>query len=251
MKIYSGCGNTFLIGEYKNDLTVDEVLKRLENIDVDGLMLVEKEPLTMHLYNKDGSIASMCGNGIRCFIHYCYDQNYLLSDENIVKTLSGNIYTKILDKTNFLVYVGMNEASFTYTDNKEYLEEEMCINSHLYKISLVNTGVWHGVIIPNSFNDALIDAKDIREYGRFKENLNVDLVSIDKIKNIIYVKTYERGVGFTKACGTGVMATYIVLKKLGIINSSSIEIYTDGGKILTGIDKKPFIIGESKYICDK
>lgn len=249
MKIYSGCGNTFMIAQYDEKYDSIEIARSICKDELDGFMLVKTNPLYMHLYNRDGSIASMCGNGIRCFIHYCYDHNLLKTNENIVKTPSGDIYTKIETINPFVVFVGMNKPTFTYTDNKEYFEKEIIIKNHKYNISLVNTGVWHGVIIPKDFNQALIDAKDIRNYELFKENLNVDLVKFSKeYVDGVYVKTYERGVGFTKACGTGSLATYIILKKLGLISSSSISIYTDGGKIIAGIEMCPFIKGPSECI---
>lgn len=247
MKIYSGCGNTFMITMYDKKYDFCEFAKNICQDNLDGFMLVKTDPFYMHLYNRDGSIASMCGNGIRCFIHYCYDLGLLTKKENIVETPSGKIYTRIESLEPFVVYVGMNEATYTYTDGKEYLEKEIIVNNHIYNISLVNTGVWHGIIIPKNFDEALTDAKAIRNHELFKENLNVDLVKFSKEFNDgVYVKTYERGVGFTKACGTGSLATYIILRKLNLISSSSIAIYTDGGKILAGIEEEPFIMGPSK-----
>ena len=88
----------------------------------------------------------------------------------------------------------------------------------------------------------------LREYPEFQEWLNIDIVKITDQE--VFVKTYERGVGYTKACGTGVAATYQILKKLGIINDESVEITTEGGKIIAGKNNMgPYIIGPS--VCEK
>ena len=79
MKKYHGCGNIFIITTYNKKY---ENLNFIKDIckDVDGFMMVKTNPLEMVLYNKDTSIAPMCGNGMRCFIQYCYDHNLLESD---------------------------------------------------------------------------------------------------------------------------------------------------------------------------
>lgn len=247
MKIYSGCGNTFVIAKYDYLKDNPDYAKRICNNKTDGLILVKQFPLEMIMYNKDGSSASMCGNGIRCFIKFCYDEKIINSLENSVKTPSGYRYTKIVSIDPFMVYVGMNEATYSYIDNRTYLNEPITVNNHTYNISLVNTGVWHGVIITNDLDEALIDAPYIQNMEEFKDYLNVDIVIIKS--DSIYVKTYERGVGFTQACGTGAMATFHILKKLNLIDKDEITITVDGGIIKTGIDEDgSYILGESKYL---
>ena len=89
----------------------------------------------------------------------------------------------------------------------------------------------------------------LREYAEFQEWLNIDIVKITEQN--VFVKTLERGVGYTKACGTGVAATYQILKKLGITKEESLEITTEGGKIIAGKNNTgPYIIGPSVYEKD-
>ena len=245
MEKYHGCGNSFIITAYDKKYENREFIKNI-CYDVDGFMMVKTNPLEMVLYNKDTSLAPMCGNGIRCFIQYCYNHNIINENENTVKTPSGNIYTRIINKNPFLVYVGLNEEYYTYIDNKEYTKKTYIINDTKYEISLVNSGVWHGIVIPTDFEKALLDMIILREYPEFQEWLNIDIVKIEN--NNIFVKTLERGVGYTKACGTGVSATYHILKKLNIITTNEIDIYTEGGKITAGKDDSPYIIGPSEFI---
>ena len=246
MKKYSGCGNTFMICRYQKEYDNKDFAKKI-SLDTDGFLMVKENPLTMIIYNQDGSIAKMCVNGIRCFIKYCYDEKIITSLENTVQTLSGNIYTKIINLNPFLVYVRMNEPVYTYIDNRQHLNESLHLNHHFYQISLINTGVWHGVIIPHNFQEALSDAKDIRNLPNYVDYLNIDLVQIKD--NKIYLKTYERGVGFTKACGTGASATFHILKKLQLIDTNKILINVDGGQIEAGIDENgSYILGEATYL---
>ena len=71
MKVYKyhSCENIFLITDYKENIDFSDVAKKL-CVDVDGLIAVKYDPFEMCYFNKDGSKALMCGNGIRCTMHY-------------------------------------------------------------------------------------------------------------------------------------------------------------------------------------
>jgi diaminopimelate epimerase len=79
---YQGCGNDFIIinnlsntfPNTSNDL-IKNLCDRNFGIGSDGLILInesKKEPFEMVYYNADGNLSSMCGNGGRCAIHFCY-----------------------------------------------------------------------------------------------------------------------------------------------------------------------------------
>ena len=117
MEIYSGCENTFIICMYQSQKDHAAYAQMVCKNKIDGFMMVKTTPLEMVLYNQDGSLASMCGNGIRCFIEYCYRHHIIQEEENMVLTPSGRIDTKIVNLSPFMVYVRMNEPIFTYIDN--------------------------------------------------------------------------------------------------------------------------------------
>lgn len=239
MNIYHGLGNTFVIIDYNQKYDKPEIATELCKNQYDGLILVKTKPLEMIIYNKDGTLAKMCGNGIRCFIKYCYDKKIITKNSNVVLTGSGEINTIILSTSPFCVKVEMKVTSKIKVKN-------IIINNNKYKVSMIDTGVKHAIIICDDLDKALIDAKDIYECAYFNKKVNIDFVKI--IKNI-YLKTYERGVGFTKACGTGALATFLVLKEANIICDDEVEILVDGGVIKAGVDKRgPYIIGPSELI---
>ena len=184
MEIYSGCENTFIICMYQSQKDHAAYAQMVCKNKIDGFMMVKTTPLEMVLYNQDGSLASMCGNGIRCFIEYCYRHHIIQEEENMVLTPSGRIDTKIVNLSPFMVYVRMNEPIFTYIDNRIYLDEPIVVNNHIYKISLVHTGVWHGIILPDDFKQALEDAPLIRNLPLFKEYLNLDIIMIYMLKHM-------------------------------------------------------------------
>lgn len=251
MEFYSGCKNTFYITEYDEIYDNPLAAKKICNDKVDGFIMIKTKPLAFHMYNKDGSIANMCGNGIRCFIHYCYNHNLISSKENIVNTLNGKYHTEIISTNPFYVNVNMVKPKYEYLDGKTHLNEEVIINNNLYNISLINTGVWHAVIITDNeekYQNYIKDVKNIFNSTFFMKSPNVNLVLLKD--NNVYLKTYEYGVNdFTKACGTGSTATYLILNKLNIINKNSIDIIQEGGT-LTIFEKNDnlYMMGPSEQI---
>lgn len=75
---YHGLGNDFLILNKKEVKNQDiyrltkKLCDRHFGIGADGIILSDE--LSMEIYNADGSYAQMCGNGIRCYAKYCYDE---------------------------------------------------------------------------------------------------------------------------------------------------------------------------------
>lgn len=70
IRMYDGCGNDFVLVDYSEKEDYGQLAQTLcseEHFDTDGLIAVKQNPLEMIYYNKDGSRAPMCGNGIRCF----------------------------------------------------------------------------------------------------------------------------------------------------------------------------------------
>jgi len=105
---YHGCGNDFII--IKEDAAAREsyselakrICHRTLGIGADGLIVVCLKPLEMIFYNSDGSRAPMCGNGIRCFAKYCYDEGICNEEIFNVETLAGTIGVTVVETNQFL-----------------------------------------------------------------------------------------------------------------------------------------------------
>ena len=245
MEIYHGSHNTFIIAPYQNRWDDSHIAKQYCKGQYDGFILVKPYPLEMIIYNQDGSIATMCGNGIRCFIHYCYIHQLITELENDVITRSGVVHTQIISIEPFLVRVDMQVSYLEDFNQIVDFPKWIDINHHTYPVYLVHTGVWHGVVITSNWDSTVRDAPDLYQYPPFKNNVNIDIVKQEEDTEKIYIKTYERGVGFTATCGTGMMATYAVLLHLGLIQPKEIQIQSDGGVMIVG---KNYIMGPSCFI---
>ena len=239
MKLYKyhSCNNTFLITTLKKDVNYDELSREMcERYTADGLIVFENDPMKMNIYNKDGSIASMCGNGIASLIKYLYDV-YGIYDYFEIETLSGIYTCEIINKNPFKVKVALGIG-------EDYVLEKIRIKENEYLINLFTLGVKHAVYRTNDFSNACNEAINIFEY--YNGEYNVDIVEVidDKTFNIY---THEKGVGHTKSCGTGAAASaYILYSEVN--TDSQMMAISEGGITEVIIDDQIYIINEVNFI---
>lgn len=214
-----GLGNDFIIIEDRSvlDLPPEDAVRlcsRRTGIGADGVMLVldsDRADAFMRLYNSDGSIAEMCGNGIRCFAKYLYDSGIARKPVIDIDTPAG-IKTSVLTIENEQVAgvrIDMGVPMFERRDIPMTGEgvcalEPIAVDGREFTCSALNTGVPHLVV----FEDGLSE-EDICHYGPllekhllFPAKINVNFARILEDKSIA-VRTWERGCGRTLACGTG------------------------------------------------
>ena len=85
-------------------------------------------------------------------------------------------------------------------------------------------------------------------YEKFTKQINVNFVEIIDRENI-KLKTYERGVGFTKACGTGGAASFVVLMSKNLIENHVKNHLEFGVLKYNIIDEEIYMTGPSEKIC--
>lgn len=217
---YHGCGNNFILvreadvrGLDYSNLAVS-MCSVATGIGADGLIVVREEPeLEMVFYNMDGSRAPMCGNGIRCFAAYCRDQRIRRQTEYPVKTLAGQMMVQVLQKKPFMAEISMGKPSFRSRDfgvldgSETFLNQRLETTEGPFTVSSCFMGTVHTVVWVDEFPSETA-ARQLSNHPVFSEKTNVNFVKrIDSAT--LEIKTYERGVGFTYACGTGACASQV------------------------------------------
>lgn len=264
-----GVGNDFIAidGRFDNIDSNDysdlakRVCHRHFGIGADGLLVVKNSDVCdveMVYYNSDGSRANMCGNGLRCFCKFVYDNNIVNENEFTVYTLDGvkkislNIYN---DKIN-TIRVNMGKANFNpknipvNTDKEVFINEKLVVDNKEFLVSSVLMGVPHTIVFVDEINK-----KDIYSYGElieknkvFPQNTNVNFVKIDDRDNI-KVYTWERGCGYTLGCGTGMTASVIVANYLDKVDNI-VNVSSEGGTVKIEILDDVYMIGNAVKICE-
>ncbi len=224
---YHGLGNDFIVVDYDEVDTFDleklakPLCDRHTGVGADGLVVIKHRPLEMLFYNSDGSTARMCGNGLRCLAHYLYASGFD-AGEFTVKTGAGEMHVEITGEEPFLAKVNMGKPDFTpakvpvTTDQPEFINQTLTAGGNKYTVSSLFMGTNHTVVFVED-----ITAVDVEKTGAeiannpiFPDSTNVNFVQV--LDNAtLRVRTYERGVGTTLACGTGCCAAAVMAAKLG------------------------------------
>ena len=266
-----GCGNDFVIIDYdeflKLDMKITDAAKMLCDrhfgIGADGLIIpntsTEDADIGWFFYNSDGSTAQMCGNGMRCFAKYVYDNKLVDKKMFSVKTLAGIIKPEILDDG----FVRVNMAQPILEPEKipfipsHNLNYKISVKNMIFEGNAVSMGNPHFVIFVAPEDDVMEFAKEygpiIETSAEFPEKTNVEFVKIKSYKKI-ELAVWERGCGITLACGTGACASVVA----GILNGyieNSVEVQLPGGVvnvIWNGAPNKPqgdvFLSGPAEYV---
>lgn len=264
-----GVGNDFIAidGRFDNKDSNDysdlakKVCHRRFGVGADGLLVVKTSDISdveMVYYNSDGSRANMCGNGLRCFCKFVYDNNIVKDTEFSVYTLDGikKISLNIESEKNYTIRVNMGKPNFNpknipVNTNKEvFIKEKLLIDNKEVEVSSILMGVPHTIV----FVDELIK-EDIYKYGKlieeneiFPNKTNVNFVKVDD-KDNIHVYTWERGCGYTLGCGTGMTASVILANYLGKTNEI-VNVKSEGGSVRIELLDDVYMIGNAVKICE-
>ena len=200
------------------------ICNRHFGVGSDGLILAvpgETHKFRMIFYNPDGSEAEMCGNGIRCFARFLYDQGLSKSKIHDIETLAGVIHTEIL-KTGqiFLISTDIGKPILERKKipvkgkGKYCINESMNLNGRKVQFTSISLGNPHTLIFVKEFglNWRKI-GKIVENHPIFPRRTNVEFVKIINRRRI-QLKIWERGVGETLASGTGASAATVA----GVLN---------------------------------
>lgn len=253
-----GSGNDFLIiDELTTDLTFTEeerrnlaiaLCNRNSELGADGILFVLKSnhagaDARMRVFNADGSEASMCGNGLRCVARYAIDE---LGKENmLIETMKIDLQ---VEKTED-IYEGIptfkveiKPVSFKVKDLPLIIDQEELHNELLPELH--DSLLFSALAVPNphlvTITETEVIQSNLQEELASKVNGPNDLfpdgVNVSFVKSLepgsIYVRTFERGVGFTNACGTAMSASSLVTCMNGLNDlETEITVCNNGGKV--------------------
>jgi diaminopimelate epimerase len=228
-----GLGNDFVILDGRSGpIAMTEALaKRLadrrEGIGCDQLILLEPSDaadLRMRIFNADGSEVESCGNASRCVVK--------LTGATAIETAGGIIHG---DVTGAEVEVSLVEPHFDWdaiplayampTDPVQMGWE------NLDRPYAVNVGNPHLVFFVEDLDDIDIEGlgPGIETDPTFPERINVNVAQI--ADGAIRLRTFERGAGLTRACGTGACATAVAAIRAKLV-SSPVRVTMPGGTLV-------------------
>jgi len=233
-----GLGNDFLVTDDQRcpiALTPEIISQwsdRHYGVGFDQLLFLSKSSdadvdLNYQIFNADGSKVSQCGNGARCAARYAVSMG--LSDKNqiVLQTSSTRMVAEILSEGAVKVSMGMPDfspASLPFLPEWPMNEKGFYVPSGVDPVlpfGIASMGNPH-VVIPVE----KIEQIDLERVGSFfshhryfPERVNVGFLEIIS-EQLINLIVYERGVGLTRACGSGACAAMAVLKNQGLVQDT-------------------------------
>lgn len=191
----------------------------------------------MDYRNGDGSIAEMCGNGLRVFVRHLWEQGLVDQGRLDIATRAGLRTAWPQDDGRIKVSMGAARVSPEPT----WVE----LDGRRHPATTVDVGNPHAVVVLD--DEAELAALDLSrapsfDAGLYPAGVNVEFVVASSGQRLA-MRVHERGVGETMSCGTGIVATAAAhLVRTGQL-TGNVEVEVPGGLLDVQIDE------DQAYLC--
>jgi diaminopimelate epimerase len=231
----SGSGNDFVFfdlrdgppGRLEEPDAIRAISARATGVGADGVVFLSpgtRDHFAIRYYNSDGSLGELCGNATLCSLRLATELGIVDSDEVSIDTDAGLIRARMADGLPEIDLAPVTEVKLEVPAIPRTAGEEL--------LGFARAGVPHIVIVDDDVSsaDILGRGRKIRRDPSLHDGANVNFVT--KSDDEWVIRTYERGVeGETLACGTGAVATGILLSEWGRA-SSPVRLLTRSGRRL-------------------
>lgn len=209
-------------------------------IGCDQILLVEAPTVPgvdfrYRIYNADGGEVEQCGNGVRCFARFVLDKHLTTRHDISVETNAGIISTQV--GANGLITVNMGVPQFAPADipfiaDTQALAYTLDVAGQHVNIGAVSMGNPHAIMQVDNVDTAPVATlgPQIEQHARFPRRVNAGFMQIID-RSHIRLRVYERGVGETRACGTGACAAVAVGRQQGLLDET-VTVDLPGGTLL-------------------
>lgn len=227
---------------------------RRTGIGFDQLLVVQppEDPAAdfkYRIFNADGTEAEQCGNGARCFMLFVRDQGLTLKTQVTLQTSTGLITCTLNEDSTVSVDMGVpvlepqgipfiaDPARASDADKKPQTLHRLNLpathscGEHPVDLVVVNMGNPHAVVMVDDIDNAPVSTIGARiaSHPRFPAGVNVGFMKIDN-RQAVQLRVLERGVGETRACGTGACAAVVAGRLVGQLDAE-VTVTLPGGEL--------------------
>ncbi len=265
-----GLGNDFMVIDNRsnsytlNSAVIKKWSDRNTGIGFDQLLMVQEPSVEgalfdYRIFNADGDEVEHCGNGARCFARYVTDRNMTDATSIPVNTMAGIITLRLQDNEEVTVDMGIpnfSPANIPLKADAEYLQYQLDISksnaiqsnsiitenfinagndvlptNQLMHFGSVNIGNPHAVLWVKDVHTAPVNlwGAALENHSVFPARVNVGFMQLLTDQEV-QLRVFERGVGETKACGTGACAAVAIGIQQGILQRE-VAVNLLGGKL--------------------
>ena len=218
-----------------------ELVKKLSNrrfgVGSDGVVFLQQTEfadIRMKMFNSDGSVGKMCGSALRSVVYLLSKEKeqaeYVVSTDSGIRKgwLTENGTSICVEMGRIIEYTRQNDTAGTYY--------------------IVNIGNLHKVWISEILDAIRINSLIEMEQASGGERYNLEFVEVFS-SELIKIRIFESGSGFTYACGSGAAASAFVCIMEKKVSGNKIKVKMPGGEVSVEFrDEKLFLTGKVKLI---
>ncbi|MDD1775262.1 MAG: diaminopimelate epimerase [Methanobacterium sp.] len=245
-----------IIPENQKSIVSAELCSRRFSVGADGVIFIlpsgrDDADIRFRIFNADGSEAEMCGNGIRCFSKFVYENNIYARERMMVETMADvkELLLTVEEGIVTSVRVDMGTATFNpeeipmETSEKEFIDKEIIVDERSVKMTAVSVGNPHAVAFTDDIESVPLEKIGplIECHPYFPQRTNAHFVKIlnrDEVEMI----TWERGTGITMACGTGATSSVLAGYRLGLLDED-VLVHLPGGELNITVYQEGNLVG--------
>lgn len=240
-----GLGNDFIVIDAINQdfnpepAQIRAWARRNTGVGFDQLLIVEKADseqaaFRYRIFNADGGEVEQCGNGARCFARFVREQKMTNLDVIPVQTSGGLIHLETLENNQVRVNMGVPQFEprlIPLDTDRQSDQYSLDIDGQAIQFSALAIGNPHIVIRVDDIETADVDSIGalLESHAFFPERVNVGFMQVIDAENF-RLRVFERGVGETRACGTGACAAMVAGRRLGLLGQQATA-QLRGGKL--------------------
>ena len=260
-----GLGNDFVVIDAVNQPfeprpeLVRRWADRFAGIGFDQMLIVgppasDAAEFSYRIYNADGGEVAQCGNGARCFARFVRERGMTSSNPISVETNAGLLRLEAIDAIRYRVDMGVPrfepDRIPLRADRRQTLYSTDYEGEEI-SFSAVSVGNPHMVIQVDDVDAARVETLGpyFERHMMFPERVNVGFMQVvDRAR--FRLRVYERGVGETRACGSGACAAMVCGVQLGLLVSPATAVLSGGELILQwqGEENPVMMTGETAMV---
>jgi diaminopimelate epimerase len=210
---------------------------RFDGIGFDQMLIVERPQseaaaFKYRIYNADGGEVAQCGNGARCFARFVREQGMTELDIIPVETSSGLLQLEAIDATRYRVNMGIpcfepDAIPLNIEARQDLYQADY--ESREISFSALSIGNPHMVIQVEDVESADLETLGpyFESHKMFPARANIGFMQILD-RGTFKLRVFERGVGETRACGSGACAAMVAAVQLNMLENTALAILSGG-----------------------
>lgn len=245
---YEGLGNDFIVvergalrGAPFEIARAIALCDRHRGIGADGVLILDVDSPRMDVINSDGSVPEMCGNGIRCAALHLARRAGESALEVSIDTAAGPHGCIVVNRPGAeSVAVQMAPPSLMPRDlplssDKPWIDHPLELEGRTIHLTGVSMGNPHAVTFDDVGEARLAIGPAVQRDPHFPQGVNVGFVS-EHAGTEMRLDVFERGAGWTQACGTGASAAAVAAVETGRAErGAALTIRLPGGTLVVTV----------------